>query len=249
MNTRNYVSGSQLKWLAIVAMLLDHSAKIIYFQTPATSAVPYVTEPNEILLFIQSIFPLFITIGRLAFPIFCFLLVEGFLHTSNTIKYGFRLAIFALISEIPYDLAFSQKLFDFEQQNVFFTLFIGLLVIMGLEKLTIFSVKNLLLAIMMISFGILFAESLHTDYGGWVGVLLIVALYLLRHFPISKCLVGALIVLQNSFFGPVAFVPIYFYNGKRGRQWKYFFYCFYPLHLLILVAIQNYLVVPYLNLA
>ncbi|MGX7263151.1 TraX family protein [Enterococcus crotali] len=247
METKPYFSGSQLKWLAIFAMLLDHTAKIISFQPSTMALVPYAAEPNTLLTYTQIIFPLFIMIGRLAFPIFCFLLVEGFIHTSNPKKYLLRLTIFALIAEVPYDLAFSHQFIDLKSQNVFFTLLIGLIVIIGLKKIQVHSLKSGLLATIVIGTGIFCAEWLQTDYGGWIGVLLIVSFYLLRKEGLIKCIAGALILLQNSLFGVLAFVPIYFYNGQRGKQWKYFFYWFYPVHLLVLYGIQEYLVLPYLN--
>ncbi|ALS01188.1 hypothetical protein ATZ33_07335 [Enterococcus silesiacus] len=247
MKTKPFFSGSQLKWLAIFAMLLDHIAKIISFQPATTALVPYLTEAPPLFPFTQVIFPMFTMIGRLAFPIFCFLLVEGVIHTANTKKYLLRLFLFALIAEIPYDLAFSHQFIDLKNQNVFFTLFIGLIVIIGLKKIQVQSLKSGILAVIIIGSGIFFAEWLQTDYGGWIGVLLIVSFYLFRDEHLIKCIAGALILLQNSLFGLIAFVPIYFYNGQRGKQWKYFFYWFYPVHLLVLYGIQEYLIMPYLN--
>lgn len=247
MESKSFFSGSQLKWIAIFAMILDHTAKIISFQPPMISSVPFANESNHLIEASQTIFPVFIMIGRLAFPIFCFLLVEGFIHTSNVKKYILRLFLFALVSEIPYDLAFSHQLIDLESQNVFFTLLIGLLVIAGLEKLQDYSGKNVFSSIIIVGLGIFLAEWLQTDYGGWIGVLLIVVLYLFRDLHLFKCILGALVLLQNSYFGPIAFVPIYFYNGQRGKQWKYFFYWFYPVHLLVLLLIQQFLILPYFH--
>ncbi|WP_086312424.1 hypothetical protein A5821_000135 [Enterococcus sp. 7F3_DIV0205] len=247
METPHFLSGSQLKWIAIFAMLLDHTAKIISFQPSLAMSLPFTSEPDPLAESLQAIFPVFILIGRLAFPIFCFLLVEGFLHTSNTKRYLVRLALFALISEVPYDLAFSHQLIDLRSQNVFFTLLIGLIVIIGLKKLATRSMATTILSLGLIGTGIFLAEWLHTDYGGWIGVLLIVVLYLFRDFRLLKCLLGAIILLQNSLFGPIAFFLIYFYNGKRGKQWKYFFYWFYPVHLFVLTSIQQFLIMPYFN--
>ncbi|WP_430601948.1 hypothetical protein IGJ02_002117 [Enterococcus sp. DIV0724b] len=246
METTRFLSGSQLKWIAVVAMFLDHTAKIISFP-PSAMSVPFAPGPTPLSETLQVFFRVFIIFGRLAFPIFCFLLVEGFLHTSNTKRYLIRLSLFAFISEIPYDLAFSHQLIDLKSQNVFFTLLIGLLVIIGLKKLSARSITTITLSLILIGIGIFLAEWFHTDYGGWIGVLLIVILYLFRDFRLAKCLLGAGVLLQNSLFGPTAFLPIYFYNGKRGKQWKYFFYWFYPVHLLVLTGIQQFLIMPYFN--
>ncbi|OEG12528.1 hypothetical protein BCR25_07855 [Enterococcus termitis] len=227
-------------------MLMDHTAKILYFRTSITIAVPYQTDTNRLFEGIENLFPFFIMIGRLAFPIFCFLLVEGFVHTSNIKRYSIRLFLFALLSEIPYDLAFSKRFVDIHSQNVFFTLWIGLLVIAGLKKYWHSSLRSLPLSLMIIGSGVFVAEWLQTDYGGWIGVLLIVNFYLFRNRKLLKCLFGGLILLQNSVFGLLAFLFIYLYNGQRGRQLKYFFYWFYPVHLLVLVSIQQFLIVPYL---
>ena len=89
-----------LKVLALITMIIDHYGAI--FQ-------------NDIITFR--------IIGRLAFPIYCFLLVEGYLHTSDVKQYAKRLLLFALISEMPFDLAFYNKL-GFTHQNIFFTLFL-----------------------------------------------------------------------------------------------------------------------------
>ncbi|NLC03985.1 MAG: TraX protein, partial [Tissierellia bacterium] len=91
-----------LKIIALISMVIDHYGAIF-----------------------QSGIDIYRIIGRLAFPIYAFLLVEGYTHTRDVKKYGRRLLIFALVSELPFDLAFYGKL-SFTHQNIFFTLFIGL---------------------------------------------------------------------------------------------------------------------------
>ena len=137
---RKGVTGSTLKLIAIITMLIDHTAATILDRTlmargmgslnSNAQAVMDFMSDNALIYGIDIIMRL---IGRIAFPIFCFLLVEGFVHTHNKWKYALRLGLFALISEIPFDLAFSNRFFYFNYQNVFFTLFIGLLVLMGFE--------------------------------------------------------------------------------------------------------------------
>lgn len=139
--TRKGITGSTLKLIAIITMLIDHFAATIIEKTLAArgafsldptdlEAVQNFYLENGALYGVYSIMRL---IGRIAFPIFCFLLVEGFQHTRNKNKYAFRLALFALISEIPFDLALFGTVLEFSHQNVFFTLLIGLLVMFGFQ--------------------------------------------------------------------------------------------------------------------
>lgn len=175
---------------------------------------------------------IFRIIGRLSFPIFCFLLVEGFCHTSNLIKYMIRLFLFAVVSEVPFDLLFYGKPLDFSHQNVFFTLFLGVLMLYiyemqagGLAKLG------------SIVMTIILAEVLHTDYS-YVGLLIILMFYLFyervwpRNISVAAINIAAMGGIQC--FGALAVFPISLYKGEQGRRVKYFFYAFYPAHLLLL---------------
>ncbi|MGN0402265.1 MAG: TraX family protein [Acetatifactor sp.] len=130
------ISGSTLKIIAMTAMLIDHIAAAVftrilicrgYFGAVSARDMGKVClqfMDNEALYLLVSRMRM---IGRIGFPLFCFLLVEGFQKTGNRKKYILRLGIFALISEIPFDLAFAGKVFDFSGQNVYFTLLIGML--------------------------------------------------------------------------------------------------------------------------
>lgn len=241
------ISGSTLKLIAIITMFIDH--------TGATVLRAILNHPdlmNRVLnreIWVE-IYTISRKIGRLAFPIFCFLLVEGFLHTRNVRKYSFRLFLFALISEIPFDIALKGSWYFPQKQNVYFTLLIGLLVLIGfsyceqLPKKLSSRFAAVVLAVLL-AFGILhtgmeFAKWLDTDYS-YKGVFLIAVLYLLRRFRLLQCAAGAASVTWEL-PAPIAFLPILFYNGTRGRQMKYFFYWFYPLHLLFLYVAAHYLI-------
>ncbi len=178
-------------------------------------------------------------IGRLSFPIFCFLLVEGFFHTRDIGKYMRRLALFAFVSEIPFDLAFYGVLSETGHQNVFFTLLAGAGMMYFLEKYRVWYLRAAAaLFIMWI------AGAMRSDYGG-SGVLLILIYYVFRNYKKSKLVLGAgwnLFLFQGiQRFGAAASVPIAFYNGKRGPGMKYFFYVFYPAHLLLLYILSGIL--------
>lgn len=223
------LSGSTLKIIAIITMLIDHIGAAVL------ARMIYATGDIEI----YNIYLILRKIGRVAFPLFCYLLTEGFVHTSNAKKYAVRLGCFAILSEIPFDLAFQSKVIGWEYQNVFFTLFFGFLAMAG-ERYAeehFGHRKGICVLFQIITAGgcMLAAELLRTDYGA-MGVICILFLYMLRQKTILQVVVGSLLFIDNwtAIFG---FLLILLYNGKRGLKMKYISYLFYPLHLLALYII------------
>ena len=191
-------------------------------------------------IFWGSIYQPFRNIGRIAFPIFCFLLVEGYIHTKNKKNYLLRMLLFAFISEIPFNLAISGTIFEARYQNIFWELSLGIVLMMIIEKIQ--KVKggyilkfSLIVAIVLP--GIWMAEQMNFDYGDH-GIITIVLLYFFRNYRNLQLIAGALSFLW-SYLAIWGFLPIAFYNGKRGRQIKYAFYIFYPSHLLLLYLITK----------
>lgn len=138
------ISGSTIKIIAVAAMLVDHiAAAVLMRQIVANGFMEVAGSGNltEIMNWLMEngmlyyVYSAMRMIGRLGFPIFCFLLVEGFQRTRNVKKYALRLAAFALISEIPFDLAFKGEFFYMWYQNVYFTLLFGLLALWGIDWL------------------------------------------------------------------------------------------------------------------
>ena len=201
-----------LKWIAIISMLIDHIGLVLF--------------PEE---------QIFRIIGRLAFPIFAYTLTEGFLHTGNIKKYLIRLGIFAVISEVPYDLLFGEGIIDWSMQNVFLTLFLGLSMLVLITRITAVYIQ--VLTVIMIG---IISEILGADYGT-IGILTIWLFYYLRDKKIAKYTAVSLLMLTTQgvqMFAALALIPIGLHNGKRGPKMKYIFYIIYPLHLLILYFIQ-----------
>ncbi len=211
------LSTFQLKWIAIITMLIDHIGAVLF--------------PYELGYRI---------IGRIAFPIFCFLIVEGFSHTRDVRRYMVRLGIFALISELPYDLAFHGEMVYAEGQNVFFTLLLGVLMMYMMSLCSAIPLK----AMAAVSIAVL-AEVLNTDYSAR-GILLILIYYIFREKRVISLPAGALWNFSYGWgmvqcCGVLATPFLAFYNGKRGPKIKYFFYVFYPAHLLVLYFLKTYL--------
>lgn len=220
------ISQSALKIIAVISMAIDHTGAVLF--------------PHVLLLR---------KLGRLAFPIYCFLLIEGFMHTRSVKKYAIRLFIFALISEIPYDLAFHNTAFFWRNNNVFFTLLIGLISVWGIDYFLKKKKYYKLLAAFPAGLGILAAKLMCTDYN-WYGVAIIYIFYLFRYakelsiFPLTL-----LTLYRTGFFRGVhtaiqnlcifAYIPIMLYNGEKGKlKLKYAFYAFYPVHLIVLYIIK-----------
>lgn len=196
-------------------MALDHTGAVLY--------------PSQIWLR---------CLGRIAFPIFCFLIVEGFFHTHDVRRYMGRLGIFALISEIPYDLAFRGVPLEYAHQNVFFTLLIGIGMMVLLERNREWPVKAVILLLAM-----WLAVLIRSDYN-FRGVLLIFVFYIFHESRWLAVTAGGFWnflyqgVIQK--YGVLSVLPLALYNGERGRKMKYFFYIFYPAHLLLLYGISRF---------
>lgn len=245
------MSTFTLKLIACVTMFIDHFTCLF---------VPQYMMETEYMLTIGGVgvvsFPYLIgrLVGRIAFPIYCFLLVEGFFRTSNRRKYMARMAVFALISEFPFDLAFQvtgktirlAKLMEY--QNVMITLLLGLILMYVYEWL---KMKYLAQPLIFNTLGVIAivgaaaaAQLLKTDYG-MAGIVFIMVFYLFRGKKLF--LFGGIAVAMLLFtnmvelFGLLAFVPIFFYNGERGPKVKYAFYAFYPVHLLLLGGIAYFM--------
>lgn len=222
-NTYKILSGSWLKVIAMVTMTIDHMAVFLsYFHQHPT------------LYFTMR------SIGRVAFIIFAFLLSEGFIHTRNKRKYGRNLAIFAIISQLPYSLIHNHFLF-YTHTNVGFTLLLAFGGMFAIEHCKEEKVK--LVAILAI---IIIVTFLIKPVRSFAGVGLVWVFYLLRSHQISRLFVGFCMIARNYIFGQmVGFAVLGLYNGQRGfikgPIGKYAFYIFYPLHLLLLWGIRNYL--------
>lgn len=247
MEEKKGLTGSTLKIIAMLTMLIDHIGasilengvmKEITSQSVISADVAALRAYNRWLMADRILR----MIGRLAFPIFCFLLIEGFLHTRDWKKYFVRLFLFSFISEIPFDLAFHKEWFYWGAQNVFFTLWIALLVLAGMkyveEREDFTRAAIYLLQSGIVLAGIALAEWMKTDYAGF-GVLIIALLYLFRRDKKQQMVCGCIGFLWEI-TAPLAFWPIYRYNGERGLDLKYVFYFFYPVHLLILGLVTKF---------
>ncbi|MCL1819188.1 MAG: conjugal transfer protein TraX [Oscillospiraceae bacterium] len=225
-----------LKWIAIASMLIDHigASGLI-----PTDGLPY---------FVCR------SIGRLAFPLFAFMIAEGYFYTKNYKKYIMRLIVFMAISEIPFDLFLRGSFPVWESQSIYVTFTIALA---GLYFFDHFAAAGKrmqsLLALLTAAFA---AEQLNADYGVY-GILIVFIFYFYRDRPRSAAAWFSAVVIVNAILNAVsampltrsvifslinifalfALIPILLYNRKKGyssSKWQYFFYAFYPVHLIIL---------------
>lgn len=232
-----FLSGSLLKVLAVFTMLIDHTAAFL-LRSCEFAIQPLVSIGSHEL----SLYKIMRYVGRMAFPIFVFLLVEGFYHTHDKKKYGRNLLIFAIISEIPWNLLHSGTLLYYKQ-NVFFTLLLGYIGMCVIEKYqSLHKAKQSTIALLLIL--LIVSLLLQADYGV-VGFGYVLLIYILRENSILQAVLGTCF-LPSTWIGGMAFIPINLYNGKRGfikgNAAKYFFYIFYPLHMICLYIIRNVLI-------
>ncbi len=202
-------------------------------------------------------------VGRLAFPIFAFQISEGFIHTSDFKKYLLRLLGFAVISEIPFNVFCSSQWLFPQYQNVLFTFALSLIALWLVDRAkkepTLPKTAGADIGVAVIVF---LAELLKVDYGG-AGIVIVVAFYLFRGFPFAFLLQLATMFTVFVFFYPgrtvffkiqdfifsipvqsfslFSLLPIWLYNGKKGRAGvllKYASYGFYPIHIAVLCIVR-----------
>ena len=220
------MSAFVLKIIAVITMFIDHSGYVMF-----------------------NGFSFFNYIGRIAFPIFAFQISEGYVHTKNLKKYFLRLFIFALISQIPFML-FHQLVDDnIFVLNIFFTLLLGLFSIYIYDK----SKYKIIGIISAFIIGIV-AEYTNCDYG-FYGISIIFIFFIFKNnitnasifFVLATTIKYVIPIIKYGYneaylnlmlWTMLPIVFIFLYNGKKGKDTKYFLYLFYPIHLLILYGIS-----------
>ncbi len=224
------LDGTTLKIIAMISMVFDHAGDMFF---------PDVTWPRMI--------------GRLAMPIFSFFIAEGFAHTRDMKKYLCRLGLFALISEIPFDLAFEGKI-GLGHQNIMLTFFLAGLALMLFDRIRGGSgsqgeripVGKTALGVLAVAGIAALSLLLRADYTVFA-VIAVFLFYVLRQkHPLLRSGVGvAFLALTRTmgYYGATgfSFIPLALYNGKRGKGLKWLFYGFYPGHLLLLATIKHIL--------
>lgn len=213
------INSATIKIIAMITMLIDHFGKIMEGFIPG-----YLYMGMRML-------------GRIAFPLFAFGIVEGFIHTSNIKKYVLRVGFFALLSEIPYDIFVKSKVISFEQCNVLVTFFIALLVLCVCKKMQNKGNFGMVVSGITGMSAMIFSFFIHSDYS-YKGIALIILFYYTYNWEYIRYIFGSVILWIDgqieTVVSPISFFIIHFYNGEKGKINKWICYFFYPVHLLIL---------------
>ena len=182
----------------------------------------------------------------LAIPVFCFLLVEGAMHTGNLNAYLLRVVGVALLSELPYNFAMTGKLFDLSTRNPAFGMALGLILIWFYRRYEGKGAKNLLLKLVITVCGFLWASILRVEHGSCC-IVVIAALWLFRAKPSFRILAGSCAVmlccLLSPFYmiAPMGFMFVHFYNGEKGPSGRLVNYLVYPVALTAIGIIGMFL--------
>lgn len=243
------LSVSSLKFIAMAAMLLDHACLVLIENGYLASFHDTDVELSTLPLFWVNIVVRFF--GKIAFPIYAFLIVEGYKHTKDIRKYLIRLLVFGLIAEVPFDFAYRSAI-SLNAQNVIFTLTLGLVSIMTwnailgrdengkVHNFYLVSEKKKFFAVLSLLLYVAFATFFRVDYYGF-GVAIVWVMYAFQNSIMYRNVTtGVLLALGGplDIGGILSFIPLKFYNGEKGLNLKYLFYAFYPAHLLALVGIK-----------
>lgn len=228
-----FLSGAGLKLIAIISMLADHVNKALIY--------PYLESNHGFLAFISDVFDI---IGRIAFPLFCFMLVEGYFKTRNRKKYLLNLLLFGVISEIPFDMFTTASFFNMNWNNVMFTLALVLVTVWIIDTLKEKMQKRskalwYLVSILIVLVMCIVSMSLSLDYEHHA-ILIGYFFYLFHDMPVFAIPFGYASMFKEP-WALLGFGLTLTYNGERGKQHKMLYYWFYPVHLLILGLLRLYL--------
>ena len=224
------LDGTLLKLLAMVSMVFDHVGDMFF--------------PEQTWMRM---------IGRLAMPIFSFCIAEGYAHTRDKNKYMLRMGLFAIVSELPFDLAFSRGL-DWGHQNIMLSFLISILALRSFDWLLgeanpetgKFKAGRAALGVLAVLVMAGLALLLKADYTLFA-VIAVFLFYVLRHrHPVLRSAVGVGFLALTRTVGyysatGLSLIPLLLYNGKKGRGLKWLFYAFYPGHLLLLYLLLRLL--------
>ena len=221
--------AAQLKYIAFLSMLIDHVNN---------SIVTHFLTGKGWLLYVSNFLSI---LGRIAFPIFIFFIVEGFFKTHDRLKYLRNLLVFAIISEIPFDMFTSKVFFDPYWNNMMFTLALCLVTIWLIDylksKITNKIFWYFVSIVIVIAFGFL-AMLLSLDYD-YNAIILAYLFYIFYDKPVISAGLGYLSIIKQV-YSCLGFFMTVCYNGKKGRQNKLVNYLFYPVHLFLLALVRYY---------
>ena len=220
------LDGTSLKLIAMISMVFDHVGDMFF--------------PGALWMRM---------IGRLAMPLFSFCIAEGYTHTKNKQRYLLRMGVFALVSEIPFDLAFEGRV-GLGHQNIMLSFFLAILALMLFDRIRgegkEHAAGKTLLGILCVCAVAVLALVLRADYTLFA-VLAVFLFYVLRNrHPLLRCGMGVGFLALTRTVGyyratGLSLIPLLLYNGKRGRGLKWLFYAFYPGHLLLLYLLKTVL--------
>ena len=257
-----------LKIFAALTMLFDHAAMTLVYAKLAkfpeylnlifsgSATQEQISAIPADYLNLYSTYAVMRLVGRIAFPLFAFLVFEGFMHTSDYKRYLIRVGLCALAAEIPFNLIVtnaapvygytdvSASVFYPQHQNTVFTLLLALLMLYGMKRLETdefnpkAAFKQWLGQLLCVVVACIVSVLLRTDYS-YIGILFIAMLYFFRSNKKLQIIFGCIVFLSVNMASLLAFVPIAMYNGHiiPSKKFKYFFYIFYPAHLLVLFLI------------
>ena len=221
---KKYFTADMLKIIGMSSILCDHCA--IVFAGYGLPVWAYWTMR---------------CVGRLAFPIFTYFIVQGFIYTHSVGKYGLRILLAAVLSEIPYNMAIFGKVWYFGHNNVLFTFAMALFVLWLAQKIYKKNTHYVPFVVIPVLWAMAVSYVLGLDYS-WRCILLAVIFYYLRSYrSIMYTAGGIVMIISGSVAGlatPLALIPIHLHDGEKGRIPRFITYAFYPAHLLLLSIIR-----------